>query len=262
MNNCSHSFARYFPLFLFVLMISAVSCTPKGGKLSKKDDLIDEDFLFRKLVSSQLDAEWLSGSARISYNDGNQRLSFSGTIHARKDSLIWLNVRKIGFEVARVLLTRDSVYVIDRFNNQYAIEPLDYLTRMLELPADFSIVEAILWGNPVFFGKGPYGWSMETDAYRLYNDNSQIKTNYWLHPEQFRLTKMSFDDPAAARKMLIEQENFQPVNGSEYFSYFRKLQLTSEETGSIALELEFSQVEYNVPKEIRFEIPERYSRMR
>lgn len=262
MNNNSAPFARYLPLLLIVLSVAALSCTPKGSKLSKKEDLINENFLFKKLVSNQLDAEWLSGSARISYNDGNQRLGFSGTIHARKDSLIWINVRKIGFEVARVLMTPDSVYVIDRFNNQYAIEPLDYLTRMLELPADFSIVQAILWGNPVFFGKGPYGWAKETDVYRLYNDNAPIKTNYWLHPEQFRLTKMSFDDPAAARKMLIEQGNFQPVNGSDYFSYFRKLQLTSEETGSIALELEFSQVEYNVPKEIRFEIPERYSRMR
>lgn len=262
MNNHCCSFVRYWYPVLFVLFAVTSACTPRSGKLANREPAINEDLLFRKMVSNELRAEWLSGSARISFRDGNQSMSFSGTIHACKDSVIWLNVRKIGFEVARVMMTPDSVYVIDRFNNQYAIEPLDYVTQMLQLPADFSVLQAILWGNPVFFGKGPYQWMKDADAYRLYNDQTRVRSSYWLHPEQFRLTRMAFDDPAAARKILIEQQNFQQVNGSEYFSYLRKLELSSQETGSISLELEFSQVETNVPKEIKFDIPERYSRMR
>ncbi len=262
MNNNNLFFFRLLAASAALFLILLSSCSPKGSKLLTKEETINEEWLFRRLVQNQLQADWLSGNTRISFNDGNQSLSFSGTIHAKKDSMIWMNVRKIGFEIARVLITRDSVYVIDRFNNQYAIEPLSYVTQMLQLPADLSMIQAILWGNPVFFGKGPYQWEMDADLYRLSNENAQVKTNYWMQPDPFRLSKMSFDDPAAARKIFIEQDDFQPLNDSEYFSYFRRLNLSSRETGEIALELQFSNVEYNVPKDIKFEIPDRYTKMR
>lgn len=261
MSKLSFQSLRLIAVILLTLTALLSACSPKGSKLVTKEETINEEWLFRRLVQNRLQAEWLSGNTRIAFSDGNQSFSFSGTIHAKKDSLIWMNVRKIGFEVARVLITRDSVYVIDRFNNQYTVEPLDYITRTLQLPADLSMIQDIIWGNPVFFGKGPYQWAQDTDFYHLYNDQASVKSNYWMQPEKFRLTRMSFDDPATARKISIEQDDFQPLNDKEYFSYFRRLNLSSRETGDVAVELQFSNVEYNVPKDIKFEIPDRYTKM-
>lgn len=73
----------------------------------------------------------------------------------KKDSLLWLSVKKLGFEVAWVQVIFDFVYVVDCFNKEYIIEGLVYLVVFYGLlVGSLFEFQDFIFGNFVFFGSG------------------------------------------------------------------------------------------------------------
>ncbi|MBK7856213.1 MAG: DUF4292 domain-containing protein [Bacteroidetes bacterium] len=66
----------------------------------------------------------------------------------RRDSVIWISISPaLGIEVARVLITKDSVKVIDRLSNKYKLTDYKYLNDLLRMNVDFDIIQGVLTGN-------------------------------------------------------------------------------------------------------------------
>lgn len=233
-----------------------------SSKKAKTEDLKDRtaDVLLLQMVQKQMHPEWMSAKARIKYDDGYMSVGGTANITIRKDSLVWVSVRKLGFEVARAMVTPDSVYVIDRLNNEYLVEDLDYLAREYQVPADFGALQAIFLGNPVFFAKRGFSVSNEEDVYLLKGTDGRTESQYWLEGKSLQLLRMVFDEPAVSRHLDIKLEDYQPEGDQGSFSYLRQLQMDSKDTGALTVEIAFSQVEFNVPKSVQFEIPNRYTR--
>ena len=68
-------------------------------------------------------------------------------------------------------------------------------------------------------------------------------------------------EPLTNRSVQLKLSKYLPTHDKQLFAYFRTLKIESPETGSISMDMEFSDVTLNEPKRTRFEIPERYSRM-
>ena len=104
--------------FLFLLGTSCKSPIFLGKKTDKDSSA---DALVEHLVENQVKAEWMYAKAKLRYDDKYQGFGASATIQMRKDSLLWMNIKKFGLEVARVQITPDSIYILDRINNEYYI---------------------------------------------------------------------------------------------------------------------------------------------
>ncbi len=148
MNNRLNTISSSTVLLVGLLAAGSLSCSTTRSSAGpvKKDS---PEYLARKLESNRLSATWFEGKARIDYNDGNQVVRVNATIRMREDSAVWVAVRKLGFEVARALITSDSVFVIDRFNNAFYAYDLQYLSQTYQLPASLPILQNILLGNPL-----------------------------------------------------------------------------------------------------------------
>lgn len=252
---------QFCKLFLLLLIVvTLASCGASKKAISGKLERASPDFLLKTLIANQVNLQWLDGRAKIDFSDDHTSLGASATIRIKKDSLIWVSVRKLGFEVARALVTQDSVYIIDRINNEFAITGLDYLQREYNLPADFASVQAILLGNPIFFTTSGLQSEVSADAYRLYGKNAKMDTEYWLDPKSLQLKQMRFKDLNESREVVVKLEDYQSLANNQKFSYLRKLELNSRQTGNAKVEIQFSQLEINNPKDVRFEIPNKYTR--
>lgn len=212
------------------------------------------------MIENQIKADWFSSNAKIVYQNGNQILKGSSSIKMRKDSIIWMNVKKFGFEVARVQITQDSVYILDRINGAYMVKDMNYITEEFNLPANFSTLQAILLGNPVFFSRELEAKN-ETLSYHLTGESNSIKNDFWLNGINYQLHKMDFFDKKERRTLKNTLESYQKLADEQNFSYFRRLELHNPKSEQLSIELTFSKIEINIPKDIRFEIPSRYTRM-
>ncbi len=81
--------------------------------------------------------------------------NLNANIRIKKDSLIWISARKLGFEIARMMISMDSVWLMDRINSQYFAGDYAFFSSKFNVDADYNLIESLLLGNP------PQNWSDE-----------------------------------------------------------------------------------------------------
>src|SRR5690606_14821280 len=71
-------------------------------------------------VVNEINFNYLSGKAKINYADKNTDVNAALNIRVKKDSVIWLSLTvALGIEASRCLITKDSLFMLDRINNHY-----------------------------------------------------------------------------------------------------------------------------------------------
>jgi len=256
----SHSAGAAVLLAAFLLLLGSCSSSRKtAGEGAVKART--PEYLVKQMITGQVDAEWMDARAKVNYDDGYMSIGATADIRLRRDSVLWVAVRKLGFEVGRVLITPDSVYLVDRINNEYLIRDLSYFTDRYNVPADFGVLQAIILGNPFFLMTPDLEASAEAPQYHLFGQRGSMESHYWIDGKDYRLQRMALNDKGSERKVEVSYEDYGQAKEDEKFSYLRNLKLESRETGQMSVGIRFSEVEFNVPKNIRFEIPDRYTRV-
>lgn len=251
-------FSKLFIILLVVTLFAACNASKKA--VTGNIDRNSPAFLLNSLITNQVNVQWFDARAKLDFSDQNTSLGATATIRIKKDSVIWASVRKLGFEVARALVTKDSVYILDRINNEYDVKGLDYLQSTYNLPANFEAIQAIFLGNPIFFTKDGLQSELAENVYHLFGKSNTMDTHYWLDQNSLQLKEMRFKDLKDSREVNVKLEDYQSIANNQKFSYLRKLELNSRQTGNVKVEIQFSQLEINSPKDVRFEIPNRYTR--
>lgn len=257
-KNAFSSFRLCLLLGVIAFAGSSCSATRKGSSASRKDS---PEYIVSRLRDYQTDASWFEAKARVDYDDGQQALRGNATIRMRKDSVVWVALRKLGFEVARVLITSDSAFVIDRFNNVFSSYRLEELAGKYKLPARLDLLQGIVLGSPLL---------LPADSRRV----EAIPGGFWLeegspgHTIRHRLREgnylpeaIEYSDLQTAMQVKLTLGEYAAVGRKDNFSYLRTLILEDQQSGKINLEIKFSEVVLNVPKDMPFEIPERYLRV-
>ncbi len=240
---------------LLILALSSCKALRKAHGESLK--LKTEKVLIKGLLENSVNAEWLGARAKISYSDEYGGESFTANIRMRKDSAIWMNFKKFSIEGARVLLTPDSIFVIDRINNEYTAKPFSYAQKEYSLPFGFHGLQALLLGNPVFFSKESVAGTDSTQ-YTLEQKTENLTAKYWLSSPELRLRHFLVDDFRNKRTVDAFYSDFRQLDGKQQFSYVRSFNLKSTDLGQMKVQIEFSKVEINSPQEMKFEVPKGY----
>ena len=93
--------------------------------------------------------EWLTSKVDIDVEgNGIGFDDLSGQLRMRRDSLLWLSITgAMGVEVARVKVSTDSVWVINRLEKTYLAEPLDNIAQHFGMPISLPWIETLLLDN-------------------------------------------------------------------------------------------------------------------
>jgi len=247
-------------LFLFF-----ASC--KTSKIVQSSEVVPAletqtaDYLLTQLSDQEIAVDWVNAKAKITYKEGKKTQNFKATIRLRTDSLIWMNVKKLNVEGARILIDKDSVYILDRIKKEYHIKGLDYLEETYSLPANFEALQTMILGNPYFFKEHQFNVSSSETQYRLSSEKgTNTLSDYWLNGSDYGLEQMSFLDLRNSRKLIVGYEDYQLV-GPIKFSHRRNFKMESEQTGEVEVIISFSAMELNVPKSMPFSVSSRYKRV-
>ncbi|MBZ4190115.1 DUF4292 domain-containing protein [Niabella beijingensis] len=167
---------KYFTLFLATALILA-SCNsakkaqrtapPVADSSVKVETASTEDTDEKKDTAAAMESisvvleklnhieyNTFSGRAGVTYKAKGDTKNFDIKLQIHKDSLIWASViGPLGIEVARGIITQDSVRIINKLNKQYISSSYVYLQEQLGLPLDLGTLQDLLVGNPVFIDK-------------------------------------------------------------------------------------------------------------
>jgi len=255
-------------LCFFIIALALPACkTAKSAKGKGELKERSSQWLLKKMNANKKQVDWFHAKALISYKDDYQGIKINSYVRIRKDSIIWMNLKKFGFEAARIQITPDSIFVLDRINKQYVATDFSYLSKQFQLPTalsetlNFEALQNIFIGNPVLMPVNKMKAATEADGrYKIYGEYDKVEGNYYLDGNDYELMQMTFQDKHLPKMLSVNYSNYQEIEKKGNFSYFRTIDLSSTETGKVRMTIDLEKIELDIPKAIKFAIPPTYKK--
>lgn len=236
--------------------------------LPPRDAHADSLLVIRQAVAgierNHIDFQSLSAHMHVHYqsSDGKNN-EVQAVIHLKKDSMIWIsiigNIGPVGLEAFRVLITRDSVKILDKLKKVARLRSVTYLREQIHLPVDFETVQDILIGNPIFLDTSRVlYYRTETKGVSIYSIGAVFSNFLTLNPDYtLQHSKLDDTDPMRARTCDITYGDYDNSAGMP-FSTYRKISVA--EKSKVDIEIHIKQYKFNEALSYSFSIPKNYKR--
>ncbi|MEZ4911434.1 MAG: DUF4292 domain-containing protein [Saprospiraceae bacterium] len=250
---------HFFILFTGILIL--ISCRSKKGITPVGDVNIRYEKAEMLSIIDAHNQEFTHFDSDFSFDFTSDRYEFSGTGKGRmhKDSIIWAVIKKIGFEVARIKITKDSFKLVNRFEGTFMEKDLNYLQVSGLLNITIADVQNIILGN-VITPIADQCKNTENLPNTLVCTTNRHKLFYEFDPLIGRLKTFRILELNSNRQMEITYQKYREVLPNKYLPFSRKIDIQSPDT-KLSLDLHFENILIDVPKEMKFSIPAHYEKM-
>lgn len=219
------------------------------------------DFLVRQLPTTlPANLQSMSAKAQLFTEQDGESISANANIIWLRDSVIWVNIKKFGLEAFRALITPDSIVILNRLENTYAVKTWHQLQQQYGLPAGFDLLQPTLLGQAWLAPDITYQADVRDSLHRLSGSSNRLATEYRLEEGNFRLRGESFRDLRDSRAVALKFDRYEKLPVAGWFSYLRRVDGNSPDQGAVQLTFELSDVEFNTSPGYRFDIPAHYKR--
>lgn len=278
-------------ILFFVLACCLVSCRSVKSIVEHKDlPYITENKLLKNIYANELNYNTLYAKRLdVSIIQKGESNSFKASLKIRRDSFIQVSVTApLGIELARVLLTPDSVKFVSPFGKKYFTSDYRYFSDKFDANVSYDCFQKILT-NTFFNIENCNGGDLKERKYKFERTNEnyvlstveekalsrKIKKLYKkkkknkeyvlimqkieINPEWFRPVSMAVEDMDEHVGVSVDYKNFKDFGG-KIFPEKIVFNLFSGE-GKTNLEIGFSKLEFDVDVEPSFKISSKYKRI-
>ena len=275
-------------MLVSVLMFS---CRTAKQVVTEKDiPLMTEHKLLKQIESNRLnDSTLFAKRIDVSFTDGENSDNFKASLKISRDSFMQISLTApLGIEVARILLTQDSIKFVDVYHKKYFLADYDYFNQRYDVSLTYDFLQNIFTNTFSDFTLLDES-NLRTKRYKL--DRTEMGYKLWtvdkknagkklkkfykqsgserdeiillqeilIDPTYFRPLSMSLKDLNEGVGISVRYENFVKF-GEELFPEKMRFTLFSKKS-NMDLNLKFQRMEFNVPVEPNFRILSKYKRM-
>ncbi|ARS36542.1 DUF4292 domain-containing protein [Pontibacter actiniarum] len=159
---------------------------------------------------NNLDFNYLSSKGQITVNDKNDNLSSGLSIRMQKDSVIWVSIQPgLGIEAARMMLTQDSVYFMNRLKKEYAATDYRFLRNKLQVDVSFEVLQSILLGN--YQPQGSEKVMSAEGMQHIQQQRQNLTFDYFISDINSKLQQLNVQDINTSNTITVKYNSFEPV---------------------------------------------------
>lgn len=229
----------------------------------KKDTLIikpiDPSYASSLMLSKKIIYTTYQSKAKMHFESDKEKQNFAINFRLKKDSIIWASISApiIG-EVARALVTPDSVKAIERLNKKLFLYSYQDIQKLINLEVDFKTLQEIIIGNAIAT-EGEI-----TDIKELgILSNIFIKgidyTNqltYTIGDSTLKQLQLQTSRPSSSSSLLIALNQYQFID-FRFIPTQRQYNILDIK-GAIQLDMDINKVEFDKEIDFPFSIPKNY----
>jgi len=258
--------SRTYMFLVIVIGALVLSCnTSKKGTVGrgadKKTELPHGFDLISELNTRKIDAEFMQAKARVSADIQGEIYNLSAQIKMQKGQLIWISLKKLGLEVARVYITPDSVFALNRFERTYSSESIQSFASQFGFPMDINLIQQLLLGNPVVDNNMLWNADSVNKNLVVRGNEGSVSSEIILNIPLLQMQSLHLKDLPNSRELNSKFSQYQIVKDKKYFSYFRVYEFKELMDAPSLVEIQFSEIILDSPFDAAFEIPARYTRI-
>lgn len=203
--------------------------------------------------------DYLTAKGQLELEDKGETISSGYSLRIKKDSIIWVSVQPgLGIEAARIKITQDSVYFMNRLQKEYAATDFNFLSDRFKIDINFDVLQAILLGN--YQATGQEKVMDEGEMQHAQQLRTNLLLDYFINRSSHKLEQFLVQDQQTGNTITVKYSDFQPL-GTVPFAHEMAAQVLQKGQLSV-FKLEHSKVA--VTDEVLsfpFAVPTNYKRL-
>lgn len=215
---------------------------------------------------AEIDFSYLTAKSKFAFKnkDGDDNTA-NMNLRVKKDSLIWFAVTKVGIEVARGLITRDSITMIDKIHREYFVYDFPTLSQKFNFDLSFDLLQALIVGNLPLPKNPAQKIKRERDYLLLRQSEGKVLVENYIGEQDRKLKKLMVTEQPTKNTLRLDYEDFATLNNF-LFPYTSLITLdyksgTDGQFYQTLLKIQYNKVELvDKPLSFPFNIPEKYQR--
>jgi hypothetical protein len=216
--------------------------------------------VLRSIDSGRIDFKTFSAKIDVDYRDANdKKYDLNVHVRMRKDSVIWMSVNAIlGIEGIRLMITKDSVKMLNKQDKVYTVRSIDYLQEVTALPLNLTVLQDLIIGNAIFLDSNLVSFTTGSDnTISLLSLGKWFKNLVTVSEKDRKLLRSKLDDAGVSKSRTADltYSNYENKNG---FPFAEKRKITVVEKKKLDVGLDFKQYEFNKEVNFPFSIPKNY----
>jgi hypothetical protein len=190
---------------------------------------------------------------------------FSGsgqyTLRMQHDSLVWMVVRYLGLEVARLQANKDSVVLINRFARSVDVYNWPEIQKMTGFPASFQSLQRLVLGWVPLESPSWQVLEMKDGQTTVMGKSENIQLHTTVLDPDYRMSHCRFRDTGNGTEILGRQEGWTKVDGMD-LAHARQWEMKPDPDSRVFLQVLIKDGSFVGPLQFPFSIPDRYARGR
>ena len=217
----------------------------------------------RNLIQKNfIDFKTFSAKIKLEIDDSKGRKpDLLANIRMIKDSAIWISISAsiLNLEVFRVLITKDSVILLNKQEKEVQYRSISYLQEITEIPFNFKTLQNLLVGNPIFYSDSNINVRKFEEFLLVSSINSEFKNLLTISTSDNTLKHSKLDDVNFARNRTADftYDSYENNDGFKFSTY---RQIIASEKNKLDVRMNFKQFEFNKELSVYFSVPKNYKK--
>lgn len=264
-------------LFIVIAVSFFLSCkttrkvveTSSASLKIKGEEVIQ---VYDSMMLKQFSYNYLSAKANVSYTDkSGETNDFDINLRLKRDSSIWISITPLlGIEVARILISHDSVRVLDRLHKKYLKKDYKYFEELLNTNVNFDMIQSVIVGNYFqYMEKEKLRSLYEEEPYIILSTlnkrqarraseekdpNKPVVQDFWIDGN-YRIAKSRISDEKKDRWVEATYSNFTDVSG---FLFPNNFVVTVAASTPTIIKVKYTKIVSEDTLAMPFTVPEKY----
>ena len=243
------------------LLLALAACKTGAGVSEKKAN--DEKTVFEIIhthYNQTLDFETANIRGTAYFQDKKQSQNVNLDIRIKKNESILINVKVLGFSMAKALITPREVKFYEKVNSQYFEGNFDFLSQWLGTPLDFNKIQNLLLGQAMNdLSKETFIATIESGLHKLEpKSKNNLKEAYFFEDQALLLKKEELSQPDKKRKIMVHYPTYQKF---ETYILPSEIKIEAEQEKSIHLNLRYNKISFNEDLNFPYSVPSNYKRI-
>jgi hypothetical protein len=252
-------------ILIVCCLLAIVSCKAKKQIVAarpsasltkpKKNDLESK---LNAIRAQQVSFNSFSAKAKTNLNiDGNTN-DCTLNIRISNNKKIWVSVTALlGIEVARALITPDSILVINRLQSVYLKKPFSFIYTYTNRHVNYTMLQALLVGNAIPMLLNDSTKYQEVANTVNLSGNLQDVIYKLALGTDFKVTQTNLTNDSQGQSLQVRDTNFM-VSGNQKVPSLIAIASVAKNR-KVQVNLHYVKVDFNLPQDYPFNIPDDYS---
>lgn len=217
--------------------------------------------VYSGVVRNHIDFNTFSAKIKVDYRGGDgKNYDFNAFLRMKKDSVIWISINAaLGIEAFRILITPDSVKVLNKLDKVAQLRSMSYLQEITQLPFDFHTLQELLIGNPVYLDSNIVSFRQEEEYVSLMSMGTLFKNYITVGANDYLINSSKLDDAEMGRSRTAVL-SYGDYESKDNIRFATKRKISVAEKSKLDISLEFKQFDFNENLNYPFNIPKNYRR--